>query len=136
MKLRVEEDKIFRIPDFLICEEKGNAIRYATDPLLIVEVLSESIAHVDRVVKRREYAQIPSLQYSLIVSQAECSIEVYTRDGERWYVSFFDKMEEVINLPYFKIGLPVSTIYKKGNFPASYIILAFRGLYSSQRPAV
>lgn len=66
VKLRVAE-KIFRIPDFLICEEKGDAIKYTVLPLLIVEVLSESTANVDRGEKLREYSLIPSLQYYLIV---------------------------------------------------------------------
>lgn len=113
VKLCVEDGKVFRIPDFLICEEKGDAIRYTTLPLLIVEVLSESTAKVDKFDKPREYSRIPSLQYYLIIEQARCSVEVYIREGERWYVEGYNKLEDVIKLGYFNTELPVSAIYKK-----------------------
>jgi len=113
VKLRIEEGKVFRIPDFLICEEQGDAIQYTTLPLLIVEVLSESTAKVDKFDKLREYSRIGSLQYYLIVAQARCSIEVYIREGERWYIEGYDKLEDVIKLSFFDTELPVSAIYKK-----------------------
>ncbi|NIJ51272.1 Uma2 family endonuclease [Dyadobacter arcticus] len=113
VKLQVHEGRIFRIPDFLIFKESGNKRKFATEPLLIVEVLSESTAKTDRFTKLNEYRLMPSLQYYLIVEQESCSIEMYVREGERWYVEFFDKMEEIIGLPYFDIRLPVSQIYKK-----------------------
>jgi len=109
VKLRVAE-KIFRIPDFLICEEKGDAIKFTVLPLLIVEVLSESTAKVDKL---REYSSIASLQYYLTIEQARCSVEVYIREGKRWYVEGFNKLEDVINLGYFNTELPLSAIYKK-----------------------
>jgi len=116
VKLRMEDGKVVRIPDFLICEEKGDAVRYTTLPLLIVEVLSESTAKTDRVDKLREYSSEPSLMYYLIIEQTKCFIEIYIRDGERWYVEFYDKMEDVIRLPYFNAELPVKEIYRKVNF--------------------
>jgi Uma2 family endonuclease len=116
VKLRVAE-KTFRIPDFLICEEKGDAIKYTVLPLLIVEVLSESTATIDRVDKLREYALIPSLQYYLIVEQTRCNVGIYIRDGERWYVEVYDKMEDVIKLGHFNVELPLSAIYKKVVLP-------------------
>lgn len=112
VKLRVAE-KIFRIPDFLVCEEKGDALKYTVLPLLIVEVLSESTANVDRGEKLREYSLIPSLQYYLLIEQTRCNVGVYVREGERWYIEVYDKLEEVIKLGYFNAELPLSAIYKK-----------------------
>ena len=115
-KVQVEKEKIFRIPDFFICEEKGNARLYSNSPLLIVEVLSESSGYTDRVIKLREYCSIASFQYYLIVAQSACYIELYRREGDRWYVEFYDKMDQTINLPFFKVGLPVSEIFEKVEF--------------------
>ena len=116
VKLQVKEGKVFRIPDFLIFKENGNKFKYATEPVLIVEVISESTAKTDRTTKLNEYRLLPSLQYYLIVEQESCFIEIYIREGERWYVEFFDKMDEVISLPYFDVQIPVNSIYKKINF--------------------
>jgi len=116
VKLRVEDGRVVRIPDFLICEEKGDAVRYTTLPLLIVEVLSESTAKTDRVEKLQEYSSDPSLQYYLMIEQTKCRVEMYIRDGERWYFEFYDKMDDVIRLPYFKAELPLSVVYRKVSF--------------------
>lgn len=119
VKLQVQEGRIFRISDFLVFKESGNFIKYATEPVLIVEVISESSAHIDRVDKLNEYLLIPSLQYYLIAEQESCQVAVYVHEGERWYVEFFDKMEDLIRLPYFGIELPVSAIYRRIIFPKS-----------------
>ncbi|MET7254933.1 Uma2 family endonuclease [Dyadobacter fermentans] len=116
VKLRVEDGRVVRIPDFLICEEEGDAVRYTTLPLLIVEVLSESTAKTDRVEKLQEYSSDPSLQYYLMIEQTKCHVEMYIRDGERWYFEFYDKMDDVIRLPYFKADLPLSVVYRKVSF--------------------
>lgn len=116
VKLRVEDGRVVRIPDFLICEKEGDAVRYTTLPLLIVEVLSESTAKTDRVEKLQEYSSDPSLQYYLMIEQTKCHVEMYIRDGERWYFEFYDKMDDVIRLPYFKADLPLSVVYRKVSF--------------------
>lgn len=113
VKLKVEDGRVVRIPDFMICEEKGDAIKYTTFPILIVEVLSESTAKTDRIHKLREYSHEPSLIYYLMIEQAKCGVEMYTRDGDHLCFEFYDKMEDVIKLPYFDAELPVSAIYKK-----------------------
>jgi len=118
VKLQVKEGKIFRIPDFLIFKESGNKFKYATEPILIVEVLSESTAKTDRTTKLNEYRLIPSLQYYLIVEQESCLVEMYIREGERWYVEFYDHLDQVISLPYFEVKIPVNSIYKKVIFLA------------------
>lgn len=118
VKLQVKEGKVFRIPDFLLFKESGNKFKYATEPVLIVEVLSESTAKIDKTTKLNEYRLLPSLQYYLIVEQESCLIEMYIREGERWYVEFYDKLDEAISLPYFGVEIPVNTIYKKIVFQA------------------
>ncbi|SDF17429.1 Endonuclease, Uma2 family (restriction endonuclease fold) [Dyadobacter soli] len=116
VKLKLEEGKVVRLPDFMICEEKGDAIRYTTLPLLIVEVLSESTAKTDRIDKLREYSSEASLLYYLMIEQTKCGVEMYIRDGERWYTEFYEKLEDVIKLPYFNAELPVSAVYRKVKF--------------------
>jgi Uma2 family endonuclease len=116
VRLEVQRGKIFRIPNFMILKETGNLVKYATEPLLIVEVLSESTAKIDRSTKLNEYRLIPSLQYYLIVDQESCLVETYIRESDRWYVEFHDKMAETISLPFFGIDLPLKAIYKKISF--------------------
>ncbi len=119
VKLQVRGGKAFRIPDFFIFYETGNQKKYATEPIFIVEVLSESSINTDRVTKLAEYTQIPTLQYYLIIEQEECLVEVFNREGKRWYVDFYSDLNETIELPALNVKLPMSVIYKKINLPAA-----------------
>lgn len=65
VKLCVEDGKVFRIPDFLICEEKGDATQYTTHPLLIVEVLSEV---QQKLISLINFGNTPALHPSNIIS--------------------------------------------------------------------
>jgi Uma2 family endonuclease len=116
VKLQVRGGKAFRIPDFFIFHETGNQKKYATEPIFIIEVLSESSYNTDRVTKLAEYTQIPTLEYYLIIEQEECLVEVFNREGKRWYVDFYSDLNETIELPALNVKLPMSVIYKKINF--------------------
>ncbi len=116
VKLQVKEGKIFRIPDFLIFKESGNQVKYATEPILIVEVLSDSSAKTDRTTKLNEYRLIPSLKYYVIVEQDSCFVEIYIRDGDRWYVELYDQLSDKIMLEHFGLEMSLDTIYKKITF--------------------
>lgn len=117
VKLQVKNGKAFRIPDFFIFHETGNQKKYATEPIFIVEVLSESSINTDRVTKLAEYTQLPTLEYYLIIEQEECLVEVFNREGKRWYVEFYSDINERIDLPALNIQLPLSVIYKKVQLP-------------------
>jgi Uma2 family endonuclease len=56
----------------------------ATNPMLIVEVLSEGTEGQDRGDKWRHYQRIPSLQAYVLVSQAEPQVEIFRRVGDVW----------------------------------------------------
>lgn len=113
VKLKMDDGRIVRIPDFMICEEIGDAVRYTTLPLLMVEVLSESTAKTDRMDKLSEYSAEPSLQYYLMIEQSKCGVEMYARDGERWQVKRYNSLDDLITLNYFGIELPLNVIYQK-----------------------
>jgi Uma2 family endonuclease len=60
----------------------------ATNPLVIVEVLSDSSEASDRGEKFAHYRQLASLRDYLLVSQKERRIEVYSKaDDGRWFLS-------------------------------------------------
>jgi len=113
VKLRVKEGKIFRIPDFFIFHEGGNQKKFATEPVFVVEVLSDSSIQTDRVTKLAEYTQIGSLQYYVIVAQDECLVEVFVREGKRWYVELYSNLNETIDFTLLQVQLPLAVVYKK-----------------------
>jgi Uma2 family endonuclease len=54
-----------------------------TNPIVIVEVLSESTADYDRGEKFRRYRQIPTLQEYVLIEQTSVHVECYRKSDEQ-----------------------------------------------------
>ncbi|MDQ3687946.1 MAG: Uma2 family endonuclease [Acidobacteriota bacterium] len=118
LKVRVPESRKFFYPDVsVVCGET----EFADDerdvilnPVLVVEVLSESTAAFDRGKKFQSYQQIESLQEYLLVAQDEYVVEHYLRqENGHWLYTKVTGLEEAILLPALKCQLPLRDIYSK-----------------------
>ena len=82
------------------------------NPLLIMEVLSESNTHQQLAFKLRAYTKLPSLQHYLLVQQAECLVTQYCRNAQGIFeLYFYDELEQAISLPEIDLEIPLSTLY-------------------------
>jgi len=88
VKVRIDETDRTTYPDAsVVCGPRAvspddrNAI---TNPMVIVEVLSESTERDDRGEKFAHYRHLPSLEEYVLVSQDVQRIEVFRREGEGW----------------------------------------------------
>jgi Uma2 family endonuclease len=87
MKLHVQAADSVYYPDvFVYCGSSiANDENVAQDATLVVEVLSESTASIDRREKLSAYQKLQSLRAYWIVSQTEQRIEVHSREPDgRW----------------------------------------------------
>src|SRR5215210_5387372 len=118
LKVRVPNSKRFFYPDVsVVCGET----RFADDerdvilnPVLIVEVLSESTAAYDRGKKFLSYQQIESLQEYLLVSQDEEIVEHYVRkSNDTWLYTKAIGLGETIILPSIECEVTLRDIYDK-----------------------
>ena len=88
------------------------------NPVLLIEVLSESTEDYDRGMKFKQYRQIPSLKEYLIVSQTEPLVEQYVRRGDTyWELSEVRGLDQKLNLSSVGCELPFSEIFAKVVFP-------------------
>jgi Uma2 family endonuclease len=55
-----------------------------TNPVLLVEVLSDSTERYDRGEKADHYRRIPSLKDYVLVSQHTPRVEIHSREGDHW----------------------------------------------------
>ncbi len=92
MKLHVQAADSVYYPDvFVYCgTSTANDEPVVQDASLVVEVLSESTATIDRREKLAAYQKLPSLRAYWIVSQTEQRIEVHSRapDGQWQAVAY------------------------------------------------
>ena len=118
LKVRLPNSRKFFYPDVsVVCGEP----RFADDerdvvlnPVLIVEVTSESTAAYDRSKKFWSYQQIESLREYVLVAQDDFLIEHYVRqEGDAWLYLKVAGLESVVNLPSVNCEVALRDIYDK-----------------------
>lgn len=80
------------------------------NPVVLVEVLSDSTEAYDRGAKAAHYRRIPSLGAYLLVSQADPLIELYRRNAGRWELTEA-RPGETLELAALDVRLDVAAIY-------------------------
>jgi Uma2 family endonuclease len=125
LRLRIRETKLSTYPDLtVVCgtlevdEEDPNA---ALNPVVVVEVLSETTAAYDRGAKAAHYRRIPSLREYVLVAQDEQRIEVHRRNAAGVFEIHEFGPGEDVELASIGARFPVSPIYANplGGGPAS-----------------
>lgn len=97
-----------RYPDLVVtCSRIRADDQSVPDPVLILEVLSESTAGTDRGVKRAEYAALPSLaRYVMLAQDAAIAVICDSAGG------FEERQEHVaLDMPEFGLRLPLADLY-------------------------
>jgi Uma2 family endonuclease len=118
LRLRVTPAGLYTYPDVMVaCSD----IQFADDqkdtilnPLLLIEVLSESTRDYDRGRKFQYYRTLSSLTEYLTVAQDEPRVEQYTRQPEsRWLLTEFSRLEQTIPLASLPCALPLIEVYDR-----------------------
>ena len=117
LKVRVPNSKRFFYPDVsvicgetLFADEKKDVI---LNPVLVVEVLSESTEAFDRGKKFSSYQQIESLREYLLVAQDEFVVEHYLRQENGWLYTKANGLDSALALPALNCRIALSDIYNK-----------------------
>jgi Uma2 family endonuclease len=85
-----------------------------TNPVLLVEVLSDATRNYDRGDKFLLYQAIPTLRDYLVIEPREVRIEHYRRAAnDSWPVSIYDTPDQLVELTAVSARLPVAEIYRK-----------------------
>ncbi len=82
-----------------------------TNPILIVEVLSDSTGTYDQGDKFRHYQTIPTLTDYLLVTQDEARVLLYTRHEDHWHYRDISGLSRTVHLPSVETTLALSDIY-------------------------
>jgi Uma2 family endonuclease len=112
VKTQVKVKDIYRYRDLVVAPKTDDSDDYVIKkPEFIAEVASENSMQRDSVVKLREYSNLPSLQYYLIISQDEMLVQFYSRTDKNWSFEIFDSPNETINCPTFNLKITLAEIY-------------------------
>ena len=111
VRLRISEQDIFYYPDVLLsCDPNDRETYYRSAPCMVIEVLSESTARIDRREKLLSYRLIPSLQEYILIEQQQRRLEVYRRAND-WQQEIIESGSlSLVCLNHLKI--PLGSIYE------------------------
>lgn len=120
-RIRVAPTGLATYPDVVvICgaiERDPEDANTATNPTVIVEVLSDSTEAYDRGDKFAHYRQLPSLRAYVLVSQHEPRIEVYRRNPDDSWTLEDARPGAEARIPGL-CAVPVAAVYADVDLPA------------------
>lgn len=118
MMVHILDAQAVFFPDVqVVCgEENHDPKGTATyDPILIVEVLSDSRAAYDRGGKFQTYMKLKSLREYVLIEQDTVQVDVFSRpsfEGD-WIYRSYSKLTDTVIFPSLNIRILVSDIYAK-----------------------
>ncbi|WP_035237983.1 Uma2 family endonuclease [Desulfobacter vibrioformis] len=114
MRVKIETGYVY--PDIVICcgdaEFEDNKFDTLTNPVVIMEILSDSTEAFDRGKKFAYYRTIPTLQEYILVSQDEYHVEQYIRrNNGKWEYCSYKGADQILKIESVNYELPLSEIY-------------------------
>lgn len=121
MRVRIVDSNRYVYPDLSVsCEPRfdDDHVDVLLNPVLIIEVLSDSTEQYDRGEKIFHYRRIESLREYVLVSQTGPLVETYVREGDFWRYTSVDDLEGTLALASLQVEIPLRRIYAKALLPS------------------
>ncbi len=118
LRLKVSPTGLYTYPDILVVcgtprfadEQKDTLL----NPLVLMEVLSESTEAYDRGKKFDHYRALTSVSDYLLVSQDQHKIESFVRQPDnRWLFAAYTALDDVVEITSIACALPLRDVYDK-----------------------
>jgi len=131
-RVKVDATGLYTYPDVVVfcgAATMEDGIHHTlTNPLLIVEVLSESTEKYDRGITFGHYRRMATLREYVLVALDRLSVEVFLRqtgvtdpagNGDHWMLSTAASPGASIHLGTLGISVPLAELYDGVEFPPS-----------------
>jgi len=121
MRVFVPQTGLYTYPDLVVvCGEpefQDDTFDTLLNPILIIEVLSDTTETYDRGKKFQHYRSIESLREYVLVSQDEARIEKYIKQGDGfWVLSEAVGLEAEIEFASIECRIALAEVYDKIDF--------------------
>ncbi|GCA87862.1 Uma2 family endonuclease [Microcystis aeruginosa] len=121
VRLWLSDYSIYTYPDVMVIKGQplyqGNSQSNVINPLIIVEVLSNSTQAYDRGDKFKFYRSLPTFQEYILIEQSSYSVErYYKQKDEQWLIDFVTGENAVLQLLSVDWQIYFQDLYKRVNF--------------------
>ena len=122
MRVCISSGGLYTYPDIsIVCGEpefQDNVFDTLLNPIVIIEVLSESTEEYDRGAKFDHYRQISSLREYVLVSKNQMLVESHARtEDDKWVLSVFRGPAKPFELTSVPLSTPLGDIYRDVQMP-------------------
>lgn len=105
-----------RRPDIVVdCKSAPDRLTEATEPRVLVEVLSSSTMHFDRFRKVEEYKNHEAVRVVLLVASEAPEVIVWRKEGDAWRSEIVEGTGATIPLPEIGARLALADIHEETN---------------------
>ncbi len=121
VRLWLSDYSIYTYPDVMVIKGQplyqGNSQSNVINPLIIVEVLSNSTQAYDRGDKFKFYRSLPTFQEYILIEQSSYSVEHYSKQkDEQWLIDFVTGENAVLQLVSVDWQISLQDLYQRVNF--------------------
>lgn len=121
LRVRVQEKDFFTYPDILVICGKpeffNNRTDTVTNPVLIIEALSDSTKNYDRGEKFEFYRSIPSLKDYILVDQYKIHLEHFSKTSKnKWALTEYFEKSDALTIPDINVNILLEDIYDRVDF--------------------
>ena len=118
MRIHIPQNTLFTYPDIsVICGDIINADEdenTATNPTVIIEILSPSTRNYDRGMKFMLYRAIPTLKEYILIEAESIHVEQFAINKEGlWQLKEFSNLEDQIILESLDVKLLLTDVYDR-----------------------
>jgi Uma2 family endonuclease len=117
VRLLVKKNGLYTYPDVMMVCGKLQFVKgrddTLTNPIVIIEVLSDSTAGYDRGAKFELYRALKTLQDYILIDQTKVHLEHFhkLKDG-RWILQEFEQLEDKLPLESVEVEISLQRIYR------------------------
>ena len=116
MRVGISAGDSYFYPDVsVVCDKprfEDNEFDTLINPIVVVEVLSQSTEAYDRGEKFTRYRQLESLQEYILISQDQVRVEHHFRQGRVWKSNELIAFEDVLHLVSVDAELSLQQVYR------------------------
>jgi Uma2 family endonuclease len=121
VRLWLSDYSIYTYPDVMVIKGQplyqGNSQSNVINPLIIVEVLSNSTQAYDRGDKFKFYRSLPTFQEYILIEQSSYSVERYSKQkDDQWLIDFCTGENAVLQLLSVDWQISFQDLYQRVNF--------------------
>ena len=119
VRLRLPNELRFYYPDAQVtCHPNPPDDSFQDNPVVVIEVISESTRRADEGEKRAGYLALPSVEVYLLVESGRAGVIAYRRTATGFVREVFTGLAAVIPLGGIGTELPLAEIYERVTLPA------------------